>query len=97
MEIVPGALPWIRSSCGAVTIASATSGTVSETRAIGDPTFRIVERPTRRSMLVALGGSAAGPALIEPGDPDPLNATGPSTLLGAGCCACGVATRMTMM
>ena len=64
-----------------------TSGTVSETRAIGDPTFRIVERPTRSSMLVALGGTAAGPALMAPGDP--LNAT--------GCWAWGVATRMTMM
>ena len=27
IEIVPGALPWISSCCGAVTIASATSGT----------------------------------------------------------------------
>ena len=82
-----GVLPWIRSCCGAVTIASATSGTVSETRAMPAPTLRIVERPTRRSMLVASGGAAAGPPVIAPGEP----------LNDVGCCACGVATRMTMM
>ena len=41
---------------GAVTIASATSGTVSETREIGAPIFSTVDRPTRRSTSVALGG-----------------------------------------
>src|SRR5688500_10893200 len=62
------------------------SGTVSDTRAMLDPTFRIVERPTSRATSV--GASAAGLALEV--DADATNA-------GAGCCACGAATRMTMM
>jgi len=72
---------------GDVTIASATSGTVNDTRAIGAPTLRIVERPTSRSMSVASPGAAGGPATMALGEP--LNAT--------GCCAWGVATRITMM
>ena len=35
IEMVPGFLPWMSSCAGAVTSASAMSGTVSETRAIG--------------------------------------------------------------
>ena len=36
-EMVPGFLPWMSSCDGAVTIASAMSGTVSDTRAIFAP------------------------------------------------------------
>jgi hypothetical protein len=80
-EIVPGVLPWISSCCGAVTIASATSGTVSDTREIAEPTLRMVERPTSRSTVVA---AAAMPVGLEPEK-------------ATGCWACGVATRTTMM
>jgi hypothetical protein len=46
------------SSCvGAVTIASATSGTVSDTRVIGVPTFSTVDRPTSRSISEAPSGT----------------------------------------
>ena len=51
-RIVPGCLPWMSSWVGAVTIASAMSGTVSDTRAIGEPTLSTVERPTSRSISV---------------------------------------------
>jgi hypothetical protein len=50
--------------------------------------LRIVERPTSRSTLVvSVGTVAGGPPVIAPGAP--ANET--------GCCACGVATRTTMM
>ena len=71
-----------------MTIASAMSGTVSETRAIADPMFRIVERPTSRSTSV--GASSMMPEA-------PAAATSDGAGAGAGCCACGAATRMTMM
>src|SRR5437660_1370476 len=86
-EIVPGCLPWMSSCCGVVTIASAMSGTVSDTREIVEPTLRIVDRPTSRSIVVASGELAAGPGEIEPAEP----------LNDADCCAWGVATRITMM
>ncbi len=70
-----------------MTIASATSGTVSETRAIGAPTLSTVERPTSRSTSVGVSTIGAGPAV---GVTD-------ATKAGDGCCAWGVATRMTMM
>ncbi len=85
-EMVPGFLPWMRSCDGAVTIASAMSGTVSETRAIVMPTFSTVERPTIRSMSDPLAASRMTVA-------DAV-AVG---LKICGCCACGAATRMTMM
>jgi len=74
---------------GAVTIASAMSGTVSDTRAMGDPTLRIVDRPTSRSISVGTvsagsrgaGAVAAFAAVTSCGD----------------CCAWGLATRITMM
>ena len=56
-EIVPGFLPWMSSCDGAVTSASAMSGTVSETRAIAAPTLSTVERPTIRSMSDPLTAS----------------------------------------
>ena len=62
IEIVPGALPWIRSCPGEVTIASATSGLVSETRVIGWPTVSSVERPTSSATSVSTGAAAAGAA-----------------------------------
>ena len=72
-----------------MTIASAMSGTVSDTRVIVAPTFRIVERPTSRSMSVALISAAGGAVAVGP--PFAANEE-------AGCCAaCGAATRMTMM
>jgi hypothetical protein len=46
IEIVPGALPWISSWLGVVTIASATLGLVSETRVMPAPRFSSVDRPT---------------------------------------------------
>src|SRR5690348_15049172 len=61
--MVPGSLPLTRSCPGAVTIASATSALVSDTRVIAVPTLTIAERPTDRR--TALGtrstAAAAGP------------------------------------
>ena len=51
-----------------------------------DPTFRIVDRPTSRSMSV---GASAGGGCGAPVETDGENA--------GVCCACGAATRMTMM
>ena len=87
-EMVPGCLPWMSSWVGAVTIASAMSGTVSETRAIGAPTFSTVERPTSRSTSVGASIMAAGAA---------AGAAAEAANVGAGCCARGAATRMTMI
>ncbi len=70
-----------------MTIASAMSGTVSDTRAMGEPTLTTVDRPTSRSMSVA-SGSGAEPAVQEPGA---------GVKAGGACCAIGAATRMTMM
>ncbi len=85
-EIVPGFLPWMRSCEGAVTNASAMSGTVSDTRAIFAPTFSTVDRPTIRSISEPLIASRTTVA-----DAVPVG------LKTCGCCACGAATRMTMM
>ena len=46
-----------------------TPGTVSDTREIVEPTLRIVDRPTSRSIVVASGELAAGPGEIEPAEP----------------------------
>ncbi len=80
---MPGCLPWMSSCAGPVTIASAMSGTVSDTRTICVPTFRIVDRPTSRSTEELSEG-----AITAPPPPKP----------GAGACrAWGAATRITMM
>src|SRR5690606_31203607 len=86
-EIVPGALPCTSSCDGAVTSASATSGTVSETRAIGDPMLRIVDRPTRRSMV---DPSIASRTAVDPEIDDGAGAN------PGACWACGAAARITM-
>ena len=57
--MVPGALPLSSSSLGEVTIASATSGLVSETRVMAAPTSRTVERPTI-TLTVRVAWSLAG-------------------------------------
>ncbi len=64
---MPGSLPWIRSCVGPVTIASAIFSTVSDTRAIGDPTFSTVERPTIRSISEPLTASRTGLAAVVRG------------------------------
>jgi hypothetical protein len=71
-----------------VTIASATSGTVRETRAIVLPTFSTVERPTSRSISVPLTASRIGVFAPLAGAPG-ANACGD--------CATGEATKTTMM
>ena len=88
-EIVPGCLPCTSSCVGAVTIASAMSGTVSETRAIVVPTFSTVDRPTIRSMSVPLTASRTTAEVA--------GVAGVAAVKAGGCCACGAATRMTMM
>ena len=62
------------------------SGTVSETRAIVEPTLSTVERPTISSISDPL---AASRTTVADAVPVGLNT--------CGCCACGAATRMTMM
>ena len=56
-EIVPGFLPWMSSCDGPVGSASAMSGTVSDTRAIAEPTLSTVERPTISSISDPLAAS----------------------------------------
>src|SRR5688500_10799607 len=63
------------------------SGTVSETRAIVEPMFSTVERPTSRSTSV---GASVMVAAADGAAADAAN-------VGAGCCARGAATRMTMI
>src|SRR5688500_4028240 len=63
------------------------SGTVSDTREMGEPTLRTVDRPTSRSTSVGASGAAAAV----------VGAAAEATNAGAGCCAWGAATRMTMM
>src|SRR5438445_6153659 len=58
-EIVPGILPLRSSWFGDVTIASAMSALVSDTRAIGLPMSITVERPTRSRTALASGSAAA--------------------------------------
>ncbi len=65
IEIVPGALPWMRSWPGVVTIASATFGLVSETRVMVLPTLNSVERPTS-SATSEVSASSAGAAATVP-------------------------------
>ena len=48
IEIVPGVLPLISSWFDDVTMASAMSALVSDTRAIGEPMSITIERPTIR-------------------------------------------------
>ena len=88
IEIVPGGLPWMSSCPGPVTIASAMSGTVSDTRVIAAPTLRMADRPTSRSISVGISAAARGA-------PGAVALTG--TNAGACCRASGAATRITMM
>ena len=59
------------------------------TRAIGAPMFSTVERPTSRSTSVGVLDSMPTPAPELP--------PGENAGACAGCCACGAATRITMM
>src|SRR5947209_7049064 len=62
IEMVPGNLPLMSSWFADVTIASATSALVSDTREIGVPTSTTVERPTSRRT-----GGRSSPAKTTPG------------------------------
>ena len=61
---------------------------VSETRAMGDPTLSTVERPTSRSISLPLAASRIGR------DAAPPELAGVNA---CGACACGTAARTTMM
>jgi hypothetical protein len=68
IEIVPGALPCTSSCCCDVTMASATSGLVSDTRVMPAATLNTAERPTRMltSLVSASPGAGAAAAGLSP-------------------------------